>query len=59
MGDADQKANIFNYLENGNDAVFIDLLGEGDFNTSVIPANDVMFCINNVPAGADLTVDPC
>lgn len=59
VGDADQKANIFNYLENGNDAVFIDLLGEGDFNTSVIPANDVMFCINNVPAGADLTVDPC
>ena len=59
VGDDDEKSIIGNYLENGNDAVFTDVSGEGNFNSNTPPGNDVMFCIENTPTGDDLTVTAC
>jgi hypothetical protein len=52
----DEKKDIFNYLENGNDGVFPDPMGNGTYISAVLPSNDIMFCLtdNAIPS-----VVPC
>lgn len=42
-GDADTKFDVANYMENGNEAVFPDMAGNGVYTTA--GTNDVMFCL--------------
>ncbi len=58
-GDPNQKAIIANYIENDNDTDFPDGSGEGDYQSGLANSNDLMFCINDMPAGNDLTVVAC
>lgn len=52
----DEKKDIVNYLENGNGGVFPDAMGNGAYNSAVLPSNDIMFCLtdNAIPS-----VVPC
>jgi len=53
----DEKNDIFNYLENGNAAIFVnDMTGNGAYNTAVLPSNDIMFCLTD---SAIPSVVPC
>jgi len=58
-GDLDQKAIIANYIENNNDIDFPDGSGEGDYQSGLANSNDLMFCINDMSVGNDLTVAAC
>jgi hypothetical protein len=54
VGDPDEKSDISNYLENGNDAVFLVSDGtQADAYNTVDPAssNDIMWCITSEPTG--------
>ena len=54
VGDPDEKSNISNYLENGNDTVFPGAAGtEADAYNTTDPAtsNDIMWCITNEATG--------
>ncbi len=60
-GDDDDKSNVSNYLENGNDIVFNSADGKDDYDEADVPANsnDIMFCVTDEDVGDDLHVDPC
>lgn len=60
-GDNDDKSDISNYLENGNDIVFNSADGKDDYDEADVPANsnDIMFCVTDEDVGDDLHVDPC
>ncbi len=57
---ADDKANISNYLENGNDQVLINADGTAADSYNANNTNDIMFCLqNSAGAGSALVVTPC
>lgn len=60
-GDNDDKANISNYLENGNDIVFIAADGKNNYSEVGPPANsnDIMFCVTDEDTSEKLKVEPC
>jgi len=52
--EADNKANVANYLENNNAAKFPDNGGDANYNGVTGSSNDIMFCIK-----PDMSVVPC
>ncbi len=60
-GDNDDKSDISNYLENGNDIIFKSADGKDDYNEADVPANsnDIMFCVSDEDVGDDLHAAPC
>ncbi len=60
-GDTDDKANVSNYLENGNDAIIKMATGTpaDDYKYPDTNSNDVMWCIENQSIGLPLDVVPC
>jgi hypothetical protein len=53
--DADDKANISNYLEEGRDTQFPDNAGAGVYPSVTSASNDIMFCLKTDMSG----VVPC
>ena len=49
-GDTDTKSDVFQYMENGNSAVFPDSDGDGVYST--VGTNDILYCLTaaNPPA---------
>lgn len=59
VGDADDKQNVSNYIENGNDVVFTapPAGNSGDtYSINALPNNDIMFCISDT---VPFVVSPC
>ncbi len=58
-GGIDNKADVLNYIENGNEAIFPVANGSDSYSEVGPSSNDIMFCITDELAGDDLTVEPC
>jgi len=60
-GDNDDKADISNYIENGNDVIFNAADGQDDYNRVGVPAvsNDIMFCVTDRDVSQVLSVERC
>lgn len=60
-GDNDDKADIFNYLENTNGGIFNAADGRDDYNKVGIPenSNDIMFCVTDKAVDQVLSVERC
>ena len=56
----DDKADVFNYLENGYGAIFLGADGSDSYNkVDTLMSNDIMFCITDELTTTDLNVVPC
>jgi hypothetical protein len=58
-GDDDDKSNIFNYIENNNEAVFNSADGKDHYYKVGADSNDIMFCVTDEDIGKDLKAEPC
>ena len=55
----DDKADISNYIENGNDVIFNGADGKDDYNKVGADSNDIMFCVTDKDVAQVLSVERC